>query len=61
MGAHSGIDPGPLAQESGALTNRLEVRSCSAQNNCTFWTHNLSTSHIRIPIKGINLEILYIA
>ena len=37
-----------------------EVRSCDAQINRIYWTHNPSTGHIRIRIHGINLIILYI-
>ena len=53
---HPGIDPGPLVQESNALTSD----HAPPKLNVYIIKHNPSTVHIRIRIHSINMTILYI-
>ena len=52
VGAHLGIDPGPLVPKSDTLTTRLRGQVVRARNNRTYWTDNPSIGHIRFSKQG---------
>ena len=59
LGAHPGIDPGPLVSKSDGLNTRPRGQIARGPKQPSYWTHNPSSGHIHIGIHGINLIIEY--